>query len=241
STGGTPNAPGDSHLTPKLFKIEVETSEPYDPDLQVNAFEIGTNAQGQIDNLNLKIINLNGVVANTVAADVVEFPVVLCVAYSATGPIPLTWTPPTLPVPPIPPDNRLGCAQVYRFISGAWTVPGQVLFLNSDKGWHVNFANTVAPGTKADDLVNALSIFNTPGYYAVAALIDPFNLVTEGGGGKANNSGENLNNGLPLIRRFQIQAARLPDAPNAIPVPQPDPPIPDPLGDNSVYLPMVVR
>ena len=269
STGGTPNAPGvgGSSITPKLFKIEVETSEPYDPDLQVNAFEISTNALGQIDNLNLKIINLNGVVANTVAADVVEFPVVLCVAYSATGPIPLTWTPPTLPIVGDA-DKRTDCAPAYRFISGAWTVPGQVLFLNSDKGWRINFDNTVAPGTKADDLVNALSIFNTPGYYAVAALIDPFNLVTEGGGGKANNSGENLNNGLPLIRRFQIQAARLPDAPNAIPVPQPDPPIPDPpnptptptpdpnstptptptspptpnpLVDNSVYLPMVVR
>ena len=224
NTGGVPNAAVNASVSPKLYKVEIETSEPYDPDLMINNFEIGPNANGQIETFDLKIVNFNGSVANTVAADVVEFPVVLCVAYSATDPnVPLVL--PTLPITTTGGTNsRVDCAWVYRWIPGSWTTPGQVLWLNGRNGWHTNFANIVG-NLPADELVNVPTVFNTPGYYAVAAMIDPFGVVAEGGGGKANNRGENLNNDAPLIRRFQIKAIQL--DPEIINTPTPDPPVPD--------------
>ena len=172
----------------------------------INTFAIGPNASGQIETFDLRIVNLNGSVANTVAANS-DFPVVLCVAYSATDPnVPLIL--PTLPITNDA-DNRVDCASVYRWIPSSWTTPGQVLWLNGDVDWRANFDNVVG-SVKADAPVNVLTVFDTPGYYAVAALIDPFGSVTEGGRGKANNRGENLNNDAPLIRRFQISSTLTP-------------------------------
>ena len=267
SNAGMPITPGDRSVTPKLFKVALETSEAFDADLQINAFEIGPNAQGQIETFSLKIMNLNGVPLYTALPNS-DFPVVLCVAYSATDPN-VALTVPTLPAKPLSTSNpRLECAPVWRNIPKAWAKPSEVLWLNSDIGWQTNRDNVDPGAPKTDDPINVLKAFNTPGYYAVAAIIDPFGLVPEGGGGKANNCGENLNGGQPLIRRFQIKAIKpdtafpapvtLPQTPDIPPTPTPTPtgtgtgtPTPTPTGtgtgtptppvDNSVYLPMVVR
>lgn len=204
---GTPNPAANGNVSPRLFSINVEKIKPGDPDLKLEAFEIGPDADGRISTFNLQIKNLNDNLLNTVAvpASSNQFPIVLCVAYSATDPN-VALTLPTLPITNDP-NNRVDCAPLYRFIDPSETTPGQVFSLNDQ--WDVNYDNVVhIPNRGQDDrLPNVLEAFATPGHYAVAALIDPYNSVLEGGEAKTNNRGENLNSGQPLIRRFTITEA----------------------------------
>lgn len=201
SADGVPNPAGNANLSPQLFSINVEKVKPGDPDLKVEAFEIGPDASGRIATFDLKITNLNDNLLNTIAIIQERFPVVLCVAYSPSAP-------PELTVPDIPvlndPDARVNCAPVYRWIDSSETIPGQTFTLNNN--WQVNFDNVPhIPGRGQDALLNdPKEAFAEPGYYAVGVMLDPFNLVPEGGAAKTNNRGENLNNGQPLVRRFQI-------------------------------------
>ncbi|NTU79808.1 MAG: hypothetical protein HGA45_10465 [Chloroflexales bacterium] len=202
STGGVPNPPGNNALTPRLFKVEVETTKPGDTDLKLAAFEIGANSNGQFSSstFDLRIINLNNTVADTVEVPGGNFPVVLCVAFSETDPnVPLTV--PTLPI--TGDDDRVDCAPVYRFVDAAATTPNVPFALTSE--WDANYDNVVEGRSQDERLTNISEAFTKKGYYAVAALIDPYNAVLEGGLAKANNRGENLTaDGQPLIRRFQI-------------------------------------
>lgn len=200
-TGGNPAAPANPGVTPRLLSISIQKVLPGFPDLKLQAFEIGPDAQGRLGSFNLQITNLNGDLNNTIAAPVQEFPVVLCVARTNIGEAPPTLIPPTVPIANDP-NARVDCAPVYRFVEGPLTAPGVAVTLNS--GWQANYDNII-PGFGEDDVLpNICAAFDQPGQYAVAALIDPFDLVFEGGDGKTNNRGENLNSGQPLIRTFTI-------------------------------------
>lgn len=208
STNGVPNPSGAPTQSPQLFRLAIQKIKPGDPDLYLTRFNIGPDESGRIATFDLRITNLNGTVLNTVPVTDGQFPVVLCVAYSETDPnVPLTL--PTLPITDDT-DDRVDCAPIYRWIDPSETVPGQEFILNGQPNsnvWQVNYPNWphLPSGLRVDGVISPVQLaFAKPGHYAVAALIDPYNEVLEGGQGKANNRGENLNNGQPLIRRFTI-------------------------------------
>ncbi|MBP1466818.1 hypothetical protein EYB53_013980 [Candidatus Chloroploca sp. M-50] len=211
--------PIDITETPKLLNISVEKTIPGEPDLWIERFDVTVTERGRFDGFDLAMKNLHPDGRSETAlvgADL--FPVVLCVAYSE-----LEQPEPELEVPTLPiendDDNRVDCAPVYRWVNRLQTTPDVTLALNT--GWYSNYnAHPLLPELGQDQpLADLRTLFATPGHYAVAALIDPFNLVAEGGLGKTNNRGENLTEGdtTPLIRRFTI------------------------LSTNRLYLPTVVR
>ena len=214
SAQGVPNPPGDATQSPRLFRLAIQKIKPGSPDLRIAGFNIGPDESGRISTFDLRITNLNGNLLNTAAVERGQFPVVLCVAYA-----PLNQPPPTLNVPTLPitndpeDDDRVNCAPIYRWVDPSETAPGQIFSLNNN--WEVNFANVphLPPGSVVDEplpsnpLGEPRAAFAVRGHYAVAALIDPFNLVPEGGLGKANNRGESPGSNEPLIRRFPITEA----------------------------------
>jgi hypothetical protein len=202
---GVPIAAPNPALSPSLYRLAIQKIKPGDPDLYIESFSIGANASGQISTFDLKIKNLNGTLVTTSAVAGGQFPVVLCVdRRDLTASPNFAFTPPSLPIVNDP-DSRVNCAPLYRWIDPTETVPGQVFTLNTN--WRVNF-NGYYTGKSQGDLMNpVLNAFTTKGHYAVTAMIDPFGVVTEGGSKKANNRGENLNSGQPLVRRFTITDA----------------------------------
>lgn len=203
STGGVPNAGGNDTVTPRLYKVDVETTKPGDPDLKLEAFDIGPNAKGQFSIFNLQIRNLNETIVKTAEAPEGNFPVVLCVARSEIGQPKPTLVPPTLPITGDS-DDRVDCAPVYRSVDWSLTNPLiQPFAINT--GWDANYNDSLLDLVQDQPIPNDIrGYFNRPGNYAVAVLIDPFNAVPELGAGKTDNRGENLNNGQPLIREFTI-------------------------------------
>ncbi len=205
NSDGTAIPAANPNISPRLFSVNVEKTNPGNPDLQLETFEIGPDAEGRISTFNLQIKNLNGDIASTIAAPVQEFPVVLCVARTELGAAPPTLTVPAMPVTiagDSDSDSRVDCAPIYRFVEGPQTQPGQVVAVNL--GWQANRDGEVPGYTQDQALLDVRAAFSRTGQYAVAVLIDPFDLVFEGGQVKANNRGENLNNGQPLIRTFTI-------------------------------------
>lgn len=199
---GVPIAAANPGLSPQLYRLSIQKIKPGDPDLFIDTFTISTNPSGQISGFNLRVKNLNGTLLNTSAVAGGQFPVVLCVdRRDLTASPNFTFTPPTLPIVNDP-DSRVNCAPLYRWMDPSETIPGQVFALNNN--WRVNF-NNYYPGKTQDSAMNPVTAaFTRPGHYAVTAMIDPFGVVAEGGAKKANNRGENLNNGQPLVRRFTI-------------------------------------
>lgn len=229
-TLGSPRLADNSTETPRLLNLGLVKTYPGSRDLFIERFAITLNAQGQVEDVDLRIKNRSpeGVAQTAPSAGVSEFPVVLCIAYSE-----LDQPPPVLdvPQPPLLPDNdyRVDCAPIYRFVTGKAMQPDLEVTLTT--GWQANYTNhPLLFGLSQDaPLSDIRSVFSQPGHYAVAAIIDPYGLVNEEGR-TTNNRGENLHatGSAPLILTFRVEE----------PVVAPPPP-----GQITrlIYLPVVVR
>ena len=227
---GYPRRAENSTETPRLLNLGLVKTYPGSRDLFIERFAITLNAQGQVENVDLRIKNRSpeGAAQTAPSAGVSEFPMVLCIAHSA-----LDQPPPVVevPLPPLQPDDdyRVDCAPIYRFVAGKALQPDLEVDLTT--GWQANYANHPLLPELAQDapLGDIRSVFSQPGHYAVAAIIDPYGLVDEDGR-TTNNRGENLQTegSGPLILRFRVEEPTV---------------TPPPPGQiiQLIYLPVVVR
>lgn len=240
-TDGTPNVPSNPAVTPRLLNISLEKTLPGYPDLRVlveSDFQVIVE-NGAFADIDLGLINLNGDnpddVTQTLAANHFgedgEIQVALCWSYDPDQAPP----DPEFPTLPWTGTDRIPCAPVYTSINRLDLSPGASVTLSRFSEWLQNDPNN--SGIPLDEPFGDLGeLFLEPGYYKLAVIIDPTDLLNEGTNGELNNRLEQLNNGTPLIRSFQIGAdpvinptprptrTRLPAAPTLTPTLDPSNP-----------------